>query len=459
MVYIPGKALLGITRSYYNGEGISRRDLTLGLGEGGAGLLLAAGAALGIGYRNRRLEEARSEQERRHIDALAGRISEHTKIKKDAAIAALSALKRQDAVAIIGANLDKPKYPRTDKEVEESLANPVICSSGSPFMDFVYRQLPPHLQQFIRDNTISVIFADKVVRKLRYMEEDVGGLSLGDGVILVSRDDVLLYPSKTGHEARHENENKAAGKQGKRLRILPSERAAMHTERDILEWQLESLNANQKSPRKSKEEFHAEYVLDGALGGVDERLKTAVYLGSGRFQEAFEDVYPENVILSKELLEAQPPTGFLERLVRDKRIAGELDNELYYASRATATALGKPREYAIRELYDIVNTPNSGEFEIINSIFGLRYLAPHTIELTIHNPFKPRGAHVGIGSKANFKFKNLISDPEYSRMVREEDEFTLRTGWHHLPGPVPQKQFQAYGQMPPVEVFLENRPH
>ena len=168
------------------------------------------------------------------------------------------------------------------KTMSKYTSAPIICRSDSPILSPLYDELGDH-KNMARENLSWIILTPNVLRRVGDHDKAEMGLSIGDGVVYVNTHNVhsangaLELPPVLAHEAQHE----ANG----RISRLHNERSAHTTQRDV---------ARLKSDENKG--------LEAMVHTCSARIETADYLGS--FGSEFEQVYPKEMILAGELLDA-----------------------------------------------------------------------------------------------------------------------------------------------------------
>ena len=136
-------------------------------------------------------------------------------------------------------NKDKVDQFKADVLPVDMSENTWIFAKDSPLLNRFYNQTTAAQTEFIKRNVKYIIFSPDITAKKGLMSQDVNGLSIGEGIILVDTKadnggikNPITYISTMGHEAQHEFEK------DKNLSTLVSERNAFDRGNQILNGQI-----------------------------------------------------------------------------------------------------------------------------------------------------------------------------------------------------------------------------
>ncbi len=244
--------------------------------------------------------------------------------------------------------------------LEDVLKTTIIASSDSRFLEQFYGQAPLS-SKFIKDNVDYIAFSPGVTAKSQDSIKDVGGLSFGSRIIAIDTlaDGGLVKNPKTygsimAHEAQHGFDY------GKELFSLQYEKRAFSRQLDFL---------------KEQRRYDNGSILKASAENTMQKILTAEFLDD--FGDDFKDVYPNEKILSKDLLDAEVKKSTLDKHKKEEYKESSIGQELKVASGYASFVLSNDRESAIREVYPIATDKKyDGSLHQLNAASALQYLCP-----------------------------------------------------------------------------------
>ncbi|MBI1934996.1 hypothetical protein HYS31_01010 [Candidatus Woesearchaeota archaeon] len=464
MGYTPGKSLKACVSGLVNCDDIGRRDFFIGILE--AAGIAAAGASL---FALRESYNA-AEKKNEHLDLVAEKISKNTNIHYESARKAVYAAEESNAPISITKDNRVNKLPDANDEsaLGAALGNTVIVKSTSPFMSFIYSQIPQEMANSITAHVDYVVFHNKVERAMPFLKQPIAGISVGEKTIIISTAESggIMYssPSVIAHEARHLEYESDCSRKKIQAYSLPSETIAALAERATLEEQIRLIEGQGQNERL----LQAQEFLKSRFPGIGEKLQTAYYLGRAEFAGIFRDVYPQDVILSRDLLGTNPilQQADIEKIIGRIDANDPIGKELYYAAWATQIALGKNRDNSVRELYKFAANPHEDPFRIINALYALSFLAPDSMHI-FEQLHTLRGVYLNVNATREDKgpYKDLISYPEWEQHRAAWVELERKI--NRLPKnkrpvmytvlPPDLRKFHAAGKLPSLQAIIENK--
>ncbi len=401
-----------------------------------------------------------TEKEMPVLEQIVAQAAKSSEIPENALREALNLVQNRayPAASIENGQVARVEYPFTE-EYFRKLNATIVCRADSEFMSVFYSQMHPAQANSVRENIKYVIFTQKVYRDLGFMKYQTHGTSLGNGAVLIdSTVNFDWLPGNIRHEASHESDKATVS-------TLESETNALEAQTRVLHHQRSQIKGDSYDAQNRRDD------LLGVIDGIREIQHTASYLKS--FGAAFQNVYPTNVILSKDLLAANIEGAILRQIADSTSGKEGLEQEMYHAANAAYIALALPKGEAIARLYTTITNPLASDFDKINAIFALAYLAPNVMRINQGSPHfeKPhaRGIDISIGDGA----RELIPDPQYETELKDflkreaEKEASYKRGakrpdFEHVGSitfPSHYNRFLIHGDLPPLEAFIANRPY
>jgi len=396
------------------------------------------------------------------LEQIVAQAARSSDISKDALRHALGLLQNPDysAVAIDQRGNTSPMTQPYSEDYFRQSKNIVVCISDAAFLQSFYDQMHPAQAKSVNDSVRYVIFKGDLHRDLGFLKEKVAGVSLGNGAVMIDPEsNAEMLPGNLRHEASHEKEKG-------RTTTLESEYNALEAQMSVLYHQRNSISGTSYEDWLKRDDFL------GRINAIREIQNTASYLKS--FGASFQDFYPTNVILSKDLLAAKIEAAYLKQIANSTAGSKGIEQEMHYAAQAAYTALALPKGQVIARFYSAMTDRNSADFEKINAIFALAYLAPNAMKIEDGSVHFEKGHARGLSVSIGGGYKELIPDPQYEKgwldFSRREVEIEAsykrkggkRSDFEHIGSvifPSHNNRFLIHGSLPPIQAFLENRPY
>ena len=353
---------------------------------------------------------------------------------KERAIAAARIMKKQGYGA---ATLDENHRLKILNEIDErNLINyfkkPIVIRADSPILKTFYEKAEKS-GNFVKENTSYLTFSQNVIDRTGLGTKDVGGLSVGKGVILIDSEaddggikNPKTYLSTMVHEAQHEKDNKEENK----FPRLISEKRAYKKSIECLEEQLKTDN---------------DLIVKAELDSARQVVETAEYLEK---LGDFNNVYPETAILASALLKADIPVSTLEKYSVKPSQKSKKESELHISAYFARIARTLEREEAIKKIYEIISNPEiKGTLIEISGVSALQYLAPDAMKTQ-------SVADIGTGRGMHFNFSEREKTNEVGRGFVGNDKYTV-TGLPTLEEILGNEKWRDYkeGQNRQIEVI------
>ncbi|MDP3882128.1 MAG: hypothetical protein Q8Q31_04610 [Nanoarchaeota archaeon] len=284
-----------------------------------------------------------------------------------------------------------------DDYSEENLSeilqgNTIVCKSDSQFAGYFIDKLHPQDKENVKTSVKYIIFSPNVVNRIGSSHEDVNGLSIGGGIILIDTlaDDSSIKNPKTfggviAHEAQHEKDR------DKRYPTLTSEKRAYQSGARTLEF----IAQNDRDS-----------ILKATLTRAKDTIKTAEYLE--RFGSDFSRVYPSGTILAKDLLEADINIQTLSKH-KSREDKTKKDLELICAASFAEVIRLQSREEALKILYPYASEKKfAGTIVQISAASAIAYLCPNACKTESSGDIAEKGFHLSLQDRRNGRKTNHL---------------------------------------------------